>query len=81
MKCTEAAGRVKLTNQINRGGCGDFGRSWFKTKNTLHVNYLCMMDQGRRSGTSFAGADAAPVTVDVTAEGLKGRHKLALPSD
>ena len=40
-----------------------------------------MMDQGRRSGTSFAGADAAPVTVDVTAEGLKGRHKLALPSD
>ena len=26
MKCTEAAGRVKLTNQINRGGCGEFGR-------------------------------------------------------
>ncbi len=47
-------------------------RSWFKTKNTLHANYLCMIDQGRRPGTSFAGADAAPVTVDMAAEGLKG---------
>ena len=26
MKCIEAAGRVTLTNQFTRGGCGDFGR-------------------------------------------------------
>ena len=72
--------RFSNLNSLDRG-IGQRERSWFKTKNTLHANYLCMIDQGRRPGTSFAGADAAPVTVDMAAEGLKGRHKLALPSD
>jgi hypothetical protein len=36
----------------------------------------CVLDQSRRLGTASAGAAAAPVTVDLAAEGLQGRHKL-----
>ncbi len=72
---------VHLDVKSNPGTAVIASRSWIKTKHTLQVNYLCMRDQGRGPGTSFAGADAAPVTVDMAAEGLKGRHILALPSD
>ena len=73
--------RLNFTQNVMPRNGVNANRSWIKTKHTLQVNYLCMRDQGRGPGTSFAGADAAPVTVDMAAEGLKGRHILALPSD